>query len=357
MVRHSSPRSRHALPALPPPRRRRSASGEGARPAVTIPAPARRAGIGAVIGVVAVVTAVIGGALSLGGTGDHAEGTDPVAAVDLTGDGQIAAPPAAPDLSPETTTTGPAPAAPTTEQPADSDGSEKAEKAEEADGPGLLRKAAKYPAELIDPQDWYLTLPTGSEGSPDTVQASELTTYLSKYFSLNDSRDGVVFTANAGGVTTENSHYPRSELREMDGGEKAAWDGGRGTHTMELVQAITETPKAKPDVIAGQIHDGNDDVMQIHLSGKQLTVKYADGDKDVVLNDDYQLGTKFSVKIQAADNRVKVWYDGALSADLPLKATSSYFKAGAYVNSNTSKGEDDSAEGQVVIYSLKVTHT
>ena len=83
---------------------------------------------------------------------------------------------------------------------------------------------------------------------------------------------------------------------------------------MVLDQAITETPKNKPDVIAGQIHGTADDLMQIHLSGTQLTVKYADGKKQVPLDDNYQLGKRFNVKIESAGRRVKVWYDGAEKA-------------------------------------------
>ena len=30
------------------------------------------------------------------------------------------------------------------------------------------------PADLIDTNDWYLTLPTGKKGSPDTIDGSKL---------------------------------------------------------------------------------------------------------------------------------------------------------------------------------------
>jgi hypothetical protein len=141
----------------------------------------------------------------------------------------------------------------------------------------------------------------------------------------------------------------------MVGSDKASWDGRKGKHTMEIVEAITETPKAKPDVIAGQIHGTTDDLMQIHLSGQNLRVKYADGQKFVDLDPNYKLGTMFNVKIESAGGRVKVWYNGQQKADLPISSATSYFKAGAYVNSNPSKG-DKSGEGQVVIKSLAVRH-
>jgi hypothetical protein len=217
--------------------------------------------------------------------------------------------------------------------------------------------ASQFPGELIDTNEWYLTLPTGQEGKPDTIDGADLARYHSKFFALNESRDGIVFTANAGGATTSGSKYPRSELREMNGTEKASWDGRKGTHTMELDQAITATPGDKPDVIAGQIHATSDDLMQIHLSGTQLTVKYADGKEKVVLDEDYRLGKRFTTKIESSGGRVKVWYDGQQKADLAINSPTSYFKAGAYVNSNTGNGESASAVGQVVIYRADVTHS
>ena len=124
---------------------------------------------------------------------------------------------------------------------------------------------------------------------------------------------------------------------------------------MEIVEAITETPKEKPDVIAGQIHGTSDDLMQIHLSGNLLRVKYADGKKYVDLDPNYRLGTMFAVKIESAGGKVKVWYNGQLKADLAINSSTSYFKAGVYTNSNPSTG-DKSGEGQVVIRSLDVRH-
>jgi hypothetical protein len=218
------------------------------------------------------------------------------------------------------------------------------------------RVASSLPSELIDVSHWYLTLPTGTEGDPDTVEGSQLAGYHSPYYQLTPARNGVVFTAATAGATTSGSKYPRSELREMVGSEKASWDGRRGRHTMDIVEAITRTPSAKPDVVAGQIHATSDDLMQIHLSGRRLTVMYDDGHKSVDLDPNYQLGTLFAVRIESAEGRVRVWYNGGLKADLPISSPTSYFKAGAYTNSNPSKG-DSSGVGQVVITSLVVRHS
>ena len=128
---------------------------------------------------------------------------------------------------------------------------------------------AQFPGQVIDLANWYLTLPTGERDQPDDVHQPELNTFTDRWFRLDDTRDGVVFTANAGGVTTKNSSYPRSELREMNGPEKAGWSNTTGTHTLRLRQAVTQLPTVKPHVVTAQIHDAEDDVIEVRLEGEQ----------------------------------------------------------------------------------------
>jgi alginate lyase len=215
---------------------------------------------------------------------------------------------------------------------------------------------ASMPGELIDTNDWYLTLPTGSKGKPDTIDGSKLASYHSKFFALNESRDGIVFNAGADGVTTKNSHYPRSELREMDGSTKAAWSNKSGTHVFDVREAFTKLPEAKPEVVGVQIHDGKDDVMQVRLEGKKLMVQYNDGKSEAILDPDYQLGTPFDTRIIAADGKVDVLYNGEKKAELPLSGSGWYWKVGAYVQSNGSKGDGASSEGEVTVYRADVKH-
>jgi hypothetical protein len=219
------------------------------------------------------------------------------------------------------------------------------------------RAALKSPGELIDTNEWYLTLPTGKDGSPDTVEGSNLATYHSKFFNLTGKRDGIVFHAGADGVTTKNSHYPRSELREMNGTEKASWSNTAGTHVLEVREAFTKLPDSKPEVVGVQIHDAEDDVMQIRLEGKTLMVQYNDGGSEAVLDPDYKLGTPFDTKIVAANGKVDVLYNGQKKAELPLSGSGWYWKVGAYVQSNASKGEGSGSAGEVVVYKADISHS
>ena len=222
---------------------------------------------------------------------------------------------------------------------------------------GTGRTASKFPAELIDTNEWYLTLPTGKAGSPDTIEGSQLATYHSKFFDLTKARDGVVFNAGADGVTTKNSHYPRSELREMNGSEKASWSNTSGTHVFDVREAFTKLPDAKPEVVGVQIHDAEDDVMQIRLEGTKLMVQYHDGKSEAVLDPDYKLGTPFDTRIVAANGKVDVLYNGEKKAELPLSGSGWYWKVGAYVQSNGSKGDGAGSTGEVVVYKADVSHS
>ena len=218
-------------------------------------------------------------------------------------------------------------------------------------------RTASKPGELIDTNEWYLTLPTGKKGSPDTIEGSQLATYHSKFFDLTSARDGIVFNAGADGVTTKNSHYPRSELREMNGSEKASWSNTSGTHVFDVREAFTKLPSAKPEVVGVQIHDAEDDVMQIRLEGKKLMVQYHDGKSEAVLDPDYQLGTPFDTRIVAANGKVDVLYNGEKKAELPLSGSGWYWKVGAYVQSNGSTGDGAGSTGEVVVYKADISHS
>ncbi len=223
--------------------------------------------------------------------------------------------------------------------------------------PPRAQGAATKPGDLLDLANWYLTLPIGPEGDPDSIDQPELLDYRSDWFDLTPDGTGVVFRAPAGGVTTKNSKYARSELREMRGEEKAAWSNTEGVHTLESRQAITKVPPVRPEVSATQIHDGGDDVMQIRVEGSTLVAQYDDGAEQVVIDPDYRLGTPYDLRIVAADGRITVFYNGERRADIERSGSSWYFKVGAYTQSNPERGDHPDALAEVVVYSLRIEHT
>ncbi len=223
----------------------------------------------------------------------------------------------------------------------------------------------KYPAEVIDLTNWKLNTPidTQTPGKVDEYKQPVLKTFTdANWFHLNATKDGVVFKANTGGVTTSGSGYPRSELREMtnNGTTNASWGSATGTHTLFIEQAITHLPDVKPHIVVGQIHDANDDIIVFRLEKKKLFIDL-NGDDGPTLDNNYMLGKHFTVMFKVHDNKVDCYYNDALVYTYNTTFSGAYFKAGAYVQSscqgkNKVSGESCDAYGEVEIYRLWVKH-
>ncbi len=227
--------------------------------------------------------------------------------------------------------------------------------------PAAPAKDALVPADALDLKAWKLTLPVDAKGAgrPDEVLQPALASFsLEPFFRLAPETGGVAFQAPCGGATTKGSSYPRSELREMsaDGSRPAAWSTTEGTHALTITQAITHLPEKKPHVVAGQIHDAEDDVVMIRLEGRRLFVEC--GGKDVgALDEAYALGAFFTVRLEAGGGKIRIFYNdlAAPKATVEKKAEGCYFKAGCYVQSNPKKGDAPDAFGRVVIRALALS--
>jgi len=214
-------------------------------------------------------------------------------------------------------------------------------------------------SQVLNLTNWKLTLPIGSPGSPTEITQPALAAFLDpNYFFVNAAGDGVVFTAPCGGVTTSGSSYPRSELREMvnNGSSAASWSTTSGISTMEVTEAITHLPVVKPQVIAGQIHDGVTKVIDCRLGGSKLYIENASGGTVVVLTSNYVLGTKFTFKWVVQNGGIAIYYNGQYVTTYSVSDSGCYFKVGDYTQSNTSTGDSPTAYGQVVVYSATVSH-
>lgn len=66
---------------------------------------------------------------------------------------------------------------------------------------------------------------------------------------------------------------------------------------------------------------------------------------------------KIANRGDTGDGRVRISYNGAEFVDEPLSGSGWYFKTGAYVQSNTEKGDEPDAVASVVLYGLELEHT
>jgi len=225
----------------------------------------------------------------------------------------------------------------------------------------LVQKAEAAPvcpAQVLDLTNWKETLPLGAKKKPSEIKQPALATYNNEpCFKVSSAGDSVVFRAPVNGVTTSNSGYPRSELREMtnNGKDMASWSTTSGTHTMFIDQAITSVPKTKKHIVAGQIHDSEDDVVVIRLEYPKLFIDI-DGKEGPTLDPNYTLGKRFTVKFVAEKGQIKIYYNDSEKPSYTMKKSGSghYFKAGAYTQSNCAKEKDCSENnyGEVIIYKL-----
>ncbi|MFG2603563.1 polysaccharide lyase family 7 protein [Streptomyces sp. NPDC048514] len=224
----------------------------------------------------------------------------------------------------------------------------------------------KAPGGNFDLSVWQLQEPVGSPGSPTTIPSSRLqgaSGYQDAYF-YTDTRDGAMtFWAPEKGVTTPNSNYARSELREMNRNGSAADWSLDGSHRLGATLRVVSVTK---NVCVGQIHLGSGG-----SSTKPLVELYYHANGDIVL------GTEDSPSGGQTPHTVghvslgKTWtytiaVSGGNTIDLTVNGTTThyaipssfkpykqYFKAGSYNQSSS----DSTAKGaRVAFYGLTVSH-
>lgn len=213
----------------------------------------------------------------------------------------------------------------------------------------------------FEEKNWKLTLPLeGNKGSAKEVFAP-FVDYPGCFERMPDG--SFKMTAAVDGFTTKGSSYPRSEFREMNlDGSKAAWSTTSGKHSMVYRAAVTEFPPTKQQVVTGQIHDDEDDVIMIrHTNDKKIIEVIQDTTKYGILDDNYEVGQIYTITITAQDGKIVVSYKKEGGSEkvinIPnMKYTGCYFKTGCYTQSNLSKEPSGKGKGIVRLYSALVSH-
>ncbi|MBM7060260.1 polysaccharide lyase family 7 protein [Pseudomonas sp. UL073] len=205
------------------------------------------------------------------------------------------------------------------------------------------------PGTKYDLSQWKLTLP---DRDANEILPAQLASYSSEYFHL--TADGAMaFVAPAGGGTTENSRYPRSELREVldPGDDNVNWSGS-GHHALSATCQVIQAPREQK-IIVGQIH-GFDARPLIKLQWEKGKLKALIKQSPKGSNDDisHVFATRvdnrpFSYRIEVNEGRLSVEVEGEriehdfYREDPAWREVTYYFKAGAYAQ--TAK----SANGEV----------
>lgn len=171
---------------------------------------------------------------------------------------------------------------------------------------------------MIDLSLWNLTIPVGAE----TISTSRLNANYSDAFFIRNTDGTITFRAPSSGEgikSTQNSTYPRSELRETlaDGSIKQAnWiPGSSEVHILEATLKVDSLPRSGKAII-GQFHGETDHPpMKIQITNDiiyaQLRKKLDGTENKIQLLTGYQLGTYFTYKVELfADGRAKFYING-----------------------------------------------
>ncbi|KXZ51663.1 hypothetical protein GPECTOR_11g116 [Gonium pectorale] len=221
---------------------------------------------------------------------------------------------------------------------------------------------ARYPipATILDLANWSLQLPVKDAM---IVKQPQLNFFNSSIF-----YGMVVLVTPAGGDTTSGSQYPRTELREMKnaGRDEASWGTSDGTrHVMNFSGAPNRLPRAEPGVTIAQVKSSRSEPMELRVldegKGPTVVVRFNDTAKDkTTLDSAYRLGSFYSITITVEKGSIAVAYaNGAKAANTSRKASAAgcYSKVGNYLQSDNRDDIANKEWAEVVIRSLRVTHS
>ncbi|MGH8447129.1 MAG: polysaccharide lyase family 7 protein [Solimonas sp.] len=221
---------------------------------------------------------------------------------------------------------------------------------------------------------WKLTLPVDAQGHKVGEAAEVLPPVLTAGYRSNWFRTaadgGLDFWAPVNGATTDESDYPRSELRELVDADddNVNWSAGDDA-VLAANCSILRVPAGNGKVVIGQIHAfGGPPLVKLRYQFKAATQT---GRLDALVNvlptdtgttayplaTDIPLGKAFNYRIEVHGNVLTMSADGGATTTLDIASAwqqySFYFKAGVYVQAN---GDSSSDGGWVRFYKLGVSH-
>jgi alginate lyase len=220
------------------------------------------------------------------------------------------------------------------------------------------------PGGNFDLSIWELQEPDDTTISPSKLVGAS--GYQDSYFFTNTTDGSMDFWDPENGVTTTDSSYPRSELREMQlDGSPANWKS-TGTNTLSATVSATVIPD---HVCVGQIHLGTG----TPSSTKPLLELFYYASGSIVLSieqspagDNEQphpvgnvpLGKQWSYVIGLSGNTISLSVEGGITLTYSMSSSfddeGMYFKAGDYDQSN---GSSSTIGAKVQFYALSVVHS
>ena len=214
---------------------------------------------------------------------------------------------------------------------------------------------------------WELQLPIGSAGAPTTILPAQLEGaggFQDSYFYTDTTDGAMTFWDPENGVTTANSSYARSELREMTSSGAAANWFPAGNHTLSATLKVTQVPN---HVAVGQIHLGSGGSTKpllelFYYSNGNVVMSIeqtpAGGNSVPYTVGNVPLGTKWSYTIGLSGSTISLVLNGGAAQTWQMSSTFNgygmYFKAGDY---DQTSGSSSSVGARVSFYALSISHS
>ncbi|WP_225772031.1 polysaccharide lyase family 7 protein [Pseudomonas sp. Marseille-Q5115] len=217
---------------------------------------------------------------------------------------------------------------------------------------------------MIDLSVWDLILPVGTPAQE--VAAARLSTFSNPYF--QNTGGTLVFWAPVTGAQSGSSHYPRSEMREVNkSGSQRNWKWNSGTNAISGKVAVTQVP-SEGKVIVAQIHakDADSPLLKLQyrfakgVGNVDITWRTKPGDDKspiIYTFKNVPLGQPFTYNIQMANTGVlTATVNGVVTKvtlDSKWKPYSFFFKAGNYTLDHSGYTTEG---GRVTYYELQTKH-
>ena len=230
------------------------------------------------------------------------------------------------------------------------------------------------PEKNFDLKDWKLQT-IDSENATIDIPASNLVSgYTSSLFYTDPNDGSLVFRVPSNGGTTDNSSYPRCELRQMGAG--ANWSLNDPTeHYLYAECKVTQIASEKPNIIIGQIHGSEADSEMIKLRWKGYLpgecIVEARFEKNDITKAEYgvtlasglSLGDLLQYSITMSNGTIVVTVNGNSASqtytnDYFGTTDRYYFKAGNYFNYNNTIVQNPIIRyGQTQFYTITLNKT
>ncbi|WP_160137320.1 polysaccharide lyase family 7 protein [Chryseobacterium sp. c4a] len=198
-----------------------------------------------------------------------------------------------------------------------------------------------------------LQLPIQKNNSITIIKGSEIAKFSSEnfYYSIEDK--SIRFFCSSDGKATQGSHYPRTELRQIN-----EWHF-ENKHNLQVKMAVLKQPSTGK-IIIGQIHGNSKgtEAVKIWWNNGDIQVgfkKEVDGkEQRITLLKNVSLGQVFDYNIQQNNLNVQVSINQqttTFNLGDSWKSESVYFKAGNYLQDN----KQPVTTGLVAIYQVNIT--